>query len=177
MSQDAGPFIFCYNIYMKNDKKAFTLIELLVVISIIGLLSTFATIALSSARKKARDTKRKNDLEQIRTAMELYFDDHNEYPREAGGANGKIGEGAGLDTQIAPYMPNVPHDPLGPGNANYYYYYDALQWCDGTTIAVVFARRVESIQGNGPTYCQSWGGEGGAGQPEAYHVVIGASSG
>lgn len=65
------------------NKKGFTLVELLVVIAIIGLLSTLAVVALSSARQKARDSKRMSDLKQIQTALEIYFNDHNQYPVEA----------------------------------------------------------------------------------------------
>src|SRR3990167_7007823 len=65
------------------NKKGFTLIELLVVVAIIGLLSTLAVVALSSARLKARDSKRLSDLKQIQTALELYYTDKSEYPTEA----------------------------------------------------------------------------------------------
>ena len=46
---------------MKN--KGFTLFELLVSISIIALLTALATISFSSAQKKARDSKRIQDME------------------------------------------------------------------------------------------------------------------
>jgi prepilin-type N-terminal cleavage/methylation domain-containing protein len=58
---------------MFKNKKGFTLIELLVVIAIIGLLSTLAVVALSSARDKARDAKRAADMKQMQTAMEMVF--------------------------------------------------------------------------------------------------------
>ncbi len=64
----------------KINKKAFTLIELLVVIAIIGLISTTATIALSGARKKARDARRLSDMKQIMTALESYYDSNSRYP-------------------------------------------------------------------------------------------------
>jgi prepilin-type N-terminal cleavage/methylation domain-containing protein len=63
-----------------KNLKAFTLIELLVVISIIGLLSTFAIIALNNAKAKARDTKRMNDLKTISQALEMYYLDNGTYP-------------------------------------------------------------------------------------------------
>lgn len=66
---------------MTNNKKGFTLIELLVVIAIIGILSAIGLVSLNGAREKARDAQRKSDLAQIRTALTLYYDDHNSaYP-------------------------------------------------------------------------------------------------
>ena len=63
-----------------NNKKGFTLIELLVVIAIIGLLSTMSVLALNSARARARDAKRISDIKQIQTALEMYYNDNNNYP-------------------------------------------------------------------------------------------------
>ncbi len=60
-------------------KKGFTLIELLIVIAIIGLLATLGIISMTSARAKARDSKRISDLTQIRSAMELYYNDKGTY--------------------------------------------------------------------------------------------------
>ena len=54
--------------------KGFTLIELLVVIAIIGLLSSTVMANLNTAREKSKDVRRKSDLVQIRTALELYYD-------------------------------------------------------------------------------------------------------
>jgi prepilin-type N-terminal cleavage/methylation domain-containing protein len=67
---------------MFKSKKGFTLIELLVVIAIIGLLSTLAIVALSSARQKARDSKRVADMKQLQTAMEMVFSENNSYDLE-----------------------------------------------------------------------------------------------
>jgi len=63
-----------------NNKYGFTLVELLVVISIIGLMSSLAVVSLNSARVKARDALRKADMSQMRTALNLYYMDHNAYP-------------------------------------------------------------------------------------------------
>ena len=163
--------------FKEQKQSGFTLIELLVVISIIGLLSSVVFASLNVARAKARDAKRIADMNQIRLALELYMDDSGFYPKESAGSNGKIGEGSGLDTMLTQYLSTIPHDPLGPGNSTYYYYYDGLQWCDGVAIAVIFARNIEQQSGNASDYCASWGGEGGAGQSGAYHVYIGPSSG
>jgi general secretion pathway protein G len=163
----------------KKNFKGFTLIELLVVIAIIGLLSSMSVYAINVARVKSRDTRRMADLKQIATALELYYDDHGYYPKESEGSNGRVGEGAGLDTMLSPYL-KTPNDPLGPGNGTYYYYYDGQQNCvnSGVTdrVAVIFANTMETVSGNRSDYCESWGGEGGAGNINAYHIVMGASN-
>lgn len=59
----------------------FTLIELLVVMAVISLLSSIIFASLGQARSKARDSRRVQDLIQLRTALELYAVDNNDlYP-------------------------------------------------------------------------------------------------
>jgi prepilin-type N-terminal cleavage/methylation domain-containing protein len=67
-------------------RKGFTLIELLVVIAIIGLLASIATVALNSARQRARDVYRIESLVRMREALELYYADNSKYPDTAVGA-------------------------------------------------------------------------------------------
>lgn len=63
----------------------FTLIELLVVIAIIGILAALIIVALASARAKATDTKLKNNLGSITSALSQYHvDNNNLYPDTAG---------------------------------------------------------------------------------------------
>jgi type II secretion system protein G len=62
------------------SKKGFTLIELLVVVAIIGLLSSVVMASLNSARSKARDAIRVENIRTIRTALELYYDNNGSYP-------------------------------------------------------------------------------------------------
>jgi prepilin-type N-terminal cleavage/methylation domain-containing protein len=73
-------------------KKGFSLVELLVVMSIIGLLTTIATVSVSSARSKARDTKRLGDIKQIAHALEGFYADKGGYPIVSGPRS--LGEGA-----------------------------------------------------------------------------------
>ena len=67
---------------MSTSKRysGFTLLEILVTVSIISILAGIITVNLSSARKIARDARRKEDIQQIQTALELYYNDHRRYP-------------------------------------------------------------------------------------------------
>jgi prepilin-type N-terminal cleavage/methylation domain-containing protein len=65
------------------QRRGFTLIELLVVIAIIGILAAMLLASLGGARSKARDATRKNDLTQVRTALEAYNSDLGSYPTSA----------------------------------------------------------------------------------------------
>jgi len=62
---------------LKLNKKGFTLIELLVVIAIIGILASIVLVSLNDARNKGYDTEIKSELSQIRSAMELCYDNNN----------------------------------------------------------------------------------------------------
>jgi prepilin-type N-terminal cleavage/methylation domain-containing protein len=89
---------------MTNKKKGFTLIELLVVIAIIGILSTLAVVSLQNARKSARDAKRIADVKQMQTALELYFNDWQQYPATLNGST-TIASGTAV------YMVTIPTAP------------------------------------------------------------------
>lgn len=112
-------------------KKGFTLIELLVVIAIIALLSTLSVVALNSARVKSRDARRLSDIKQIRTALEMYFDQNDKYPETDDGAIIIGGAAADFDCLssnglgVKPctstvYLETIPGDPRGGANPYYY---------------------------------------------------------
>jgi len=58
----------------------FTLIELLVVIAIISMLAGQILPSLSTAREKGRQANCINNLHQIGLAIEMYYQDYEEYP-------------------------------------------------------------------------------------------------
>lgn len=118
--------------------KRFSLFELLLVIAILGLLSTIAVIAISNARQKSRDAARLEDMTEIKTALELYFNDTNRYPEAKEPV--VLGKGnfdclsasgwaaAGCETS---YLVDAPANPT-PGGVAYQYS------SDGSTYQVVF---------------------------------------
>ncbi|MCU0680064.1 MAG: prepilin-type N-terminal cleavage/methylation domain-containing protein, partial [Planctomycetes bacterium] len=71
-----------FGIKINKAKKpfAFTLVELLVVIAVIAIVATLSILAFQSAREKSRDAKRIADIQQLRMALELYYNDASGYP-------------------------------------------------------------------------------------------------
>lgn len=116
---------------LKNNRKflgGFTLVELLIVIAILGILVTIGLTSFTSAQARGRDTKRKSDLKQISSALEIYYNDYGRYP---GDANGQIlgcpstgptacswGVGQLTDGKTV-YFQVLPKDP----SKGYNYYY------------------------------------------------------
>jgi prepilin-type N-terminal cleavage/methylation domain-containing protein len=64
----------------KDSGLGFTLIELLIAIAVIGVLAAVILSNLSNQQKKARDAKRKADLNDVRNALQLYYNDSGAYP-------------------------------------------------------------------------------------------------
>ncbi len=65
---------------MNIKKYGFTLIELLVVIAIISMLAGQILPSLSTAREKGRQANCINNLHQIGLAIEMYYQDYDDYP-------------------------------------------------------------------------------------------------
>ena len=98
--------MFELNRAFKREKtQGFTLVEVLVVIGIIMVLGAGVLISTSGPRQGARDTRRIEDLRQLRLALELSFDTNRRYPTTL--------------NELAPtHIPTVPRDPYG---TNYRY--------------------------------------------------------
>jgi len=177
-------------------QKGFTLIELLVVISIISLLASVILVALTGARSKARDTKRRADLRQLATALELYYNDNRNYPctGQAGAANCPVplgshtsnswwgancssyNDGGTITTSGADgYIPNLaptyvsalPIDPKWQNPGNCYIYES-----DGYNYKLMAFNTVESVVPNTDTMWDPRYGIGGisGSVPNTYSV-------
>lgn len=70
-----------YTLYsLPHTKRGFTLIELLIAISIVAVIASIGFVSYSQAQASARDLRRKNDLQAIATALELYYQTNKRYP-------------------------------------------------------------------------------------------------
>ncbi len=118
-------------IRFSRKKQAFTLIELLVVMVVIGVLTALIVPNYMSARERARDAKRKSDLDQIQKALEMYKMDNAQYPNLLP-ACGESLVGSGEDNI---YMNEIPCDPRNEPPYQYRYQRNATDSLKYTLIA------------------------------------------
>jgi type II secretion system protein G len=118
--------LFCYNIVTNNmfnkpNNKAFTLIEVLVVTAVISLVASVVNAQLGESRKKAEDTHMKQEVNQVRNAVEQYRQDFGSVP--VGSSYSSTGQmvSEGTDAYNTSmqelvdngYLPEVPRSPDG----------------------------------------------------------------
>ena len=70
-----------YNWLKKHrNQKGFTLIELMIVIAIIGILAAIAIPQFASYRATSYNTASVSDIRNLRTDLEAYYAEWDEYP-------------------------------------------------------------------------------------------------
>ncbi len=84
-----------------KPQKGFTLLELLIVIIIVFVLGIIIVPNLLSGPARARDSQRKQDLRQIKTALENYYNTNSSYPTSLQ----VLTEGS------SPFIKTLPTDP------------------------------------------------------------------
>lgn len=133
-------------------KNAFTLIELLVVISIIGIIIGMAFVAFQETKKSARDAQRKADLEDVRSALEVFKADCGHYPVSLPAAGSSLrGDGtSSACSSTNTYMYAIPKEP----SASRLYYYGQL-----TSTSFELCAALENIPGGTLPSCGGSCGE------------------
>lgn len=91
-------------------KRGFTLIELLVTMSIIAVLAAIGLSSYAFSQKRARDARRRADLESVRSALEIYRAD-----------NPATGYPNTLGSLIPNYISVMPVDPKNVSPYTYTY--------------------------------------------------------
>jgi len=105
-----------------RSSSGFTLIELLVVISIIAILASMSFAGITSAVLQAHKLRAKNDMVQIKSAIQSYYAEYGRYPT-GGDTTGKdmvFGYGGDMDNSaiISMLRHRVSDDGLDPNNEN-----------------------------------------------------------
>lgn len=121
-------------------QRGFTLIELLVVLTIIALLASAIIASMGRVQAKSRDTRRMEDINNIRKALALYQTGHNRYPVSTATTtlSGTDTVSNILVTDNA--IQKVPTDPLHPDYA-YLYQSNSI----GTDFTMSFCLETDSI--------------------------------
>ena len=82
-----------------RSESGFSLIELIVVVSIIGILAGIALINVGTARRKAQEAALRENLFQMRKAIDNFYADKQRYP-------------ADLNELVPNYIRRIPRDPV-----------------------------------------------------------------
>lgn len=102
---------------IRNRKTGFTLIEILVAATIIAILIAISTVSYTSVNKRARDAKRKSDLEQLRSALEQYRTDNGYYPDP--GSPSYVNVNTLTELTSGGYISLIPTDPASAQQYSY----------------------------------------------------------
>jgi len=102
---------------IKTNKKnnGFTLVELLIVISIMGILTVIGMASFKTIQLKSRDARRKNDLNSISKALNMYYNDAGIFPHGSPNINTMIktvgiGFSANINGITTTYMVEMPRE-------------------------------------------------------------------
>lgn len=106
--------ILSRKIFNLERKKGFTLTELLVVLGIIAILLIVWFVSRWNQIAKARDAKRKADLNEMQVLLEDYLDNSLRYPST-------LPCGSTSETELEGYLAEIPCDPLNRGDYQYLY--------------------------------------------------------
>lgn len=112
-------------------RRGFSLVELLVVATVMAVLSIVGVVSYTNLNKKSRDSKRSGDLEQLRSALEMFRADKGYYPAvgTTGFTDAEDLDTGNANTGLVPtYIPAIPTDPR---DADYGYYYYATNGSGG----------------------------------------------
>jgi type II secretion system protein G len=94
----------------------FTLLEILVVVAILAVLVSIGAASYQRAQRNARDQQRIRDLNQVKTALEQYFEINQAYPTSTTGqidCSGIKDWGEEWTCDGHTYMRALPEDPTG----------------------------------------------------------------
>ncbi len=161
-------------------KKGFTLIELLVVIGIIAMLVAIGIPNYLSARQRASDARTKSDMDSLKNALRLYYNDYQTYPAGTGltmsgcGVNGiqacPVTTACSADFAAGPstgcenvYMKRLPVGFLSsPNSIRYYQAASGNDFCLSGTLGNLSDTDISTSQTRcasacGTSYCSGTG--------------------
>jgi general secretion pathway protein G len=88
-----------------SSQRGFTLLELMIVLAIMGILITLAQPSLKQSIVRAKEAVLRDDLYQIRDAIDQYYADNGKYPAQ-------ITDLISESEKAKSYLRGIPKDPL-----------------------------------------------------------------
>lgn len=95
---------------MRKGISGFTIVELVIVITVLGILTTLAVFGSSAMLESTRNSEAESKVVTLKSALEKYYAENNEYPSAislAGGGNGRSLTNAQYDSIAATLKVNV----------------------------------------------------------------------
>lgn len=107
-------------------ERGFTLLELIVVMAVIGILVTIALPAYRDATQRAKEAALREDLFQMRQAIDEYYVDKGQYP-------------AALEDLVTEgYLRGIPVDPITESRDTWVVEYAPWEMLDQGDIAGIW---------------------------------------
>jgi prepilin-type N-terminal cleavage/methylation domain-containing protein len=95
-------------ISLSKKQRGFTIVELLIVIVVIGILATLVIVTFTGIQQKARDTKRKTDINALDSHTEAFYAQNGYYPTYA-----HLTDATWRSTNMKGLDPSALTDPKG----------------------------------------------------------------
>jgi general secretion pathway protein G len=89
----------------KSNERGFTLLELLIVMAVMGILMAIAAPNLKQSIVRAREAVLREDLFQMREAIDQYYADNGKYP-------GTLADLINTQERSKSYLRVLPKDPM-----------------------------------------------------------------
>ena len=122
----------------KKKVKSLSLIELLIVISALGIILLLIAIPISAQLQKARDAKRKIDVNIVQGGLEDYYDSTGCYPERLPECGKELALGKNKIIQEVPCDPKnrtfYPYITSGENCSPYFKFYAKLERIDDPNI-------------------------------------------